>query len=247
MAGILCSGDVYFDRQDDNGNSTGLVHIGNASQFQITEASSIKERKSKMRANYGMTLDSVAIKDPAKIAITLDEMVKANLALVCLGKDAVANQATAANQTKNFDMTAVDAGIYHEIGAERITVASVKIGADTVPAAAYILDADAGLIMFTDAAPTTGTLVVTYSVPEMAGYVISGGASPVIKGRLLLKGKNLADMSAVKVDVAEAVLTPKSGLDFLASDFASAQFEGTLNTPAGASAPYTVTVLAAAA
>ncbi len=247
MAGLLFSGDVFFDRQDDDGNSTGLVHVGNATQLSITESSTIKERTSKMRASYGQVLDSVPIKSPAKIAITLDDLNRPNLALACLGKDAVAQQATAANQTKEFDLTAVADGVYHEIGAERITVASVKIGTDAVAASAYVLDADAGLIMFTEHAPATGTVVVTYSVPAMAGYVISGGASPVIKGRLLLKGKNLADMSAVKVDVAEAVLTPKSGLDFLASDFASAQFEGTLNTPTGASAPYTVTVLAAAA
>ena len=247
MAGILFSGDVFFDRLDDDGGSTGLVHIGNASQFQITETSNIKERTSKMRASYGQVLDSVAIKSPAKIAITLDDMNRANLALVLLGKDAVANQAAAPSQTKSFDMTTVDAGIYHEIGATRITVPSVKIGTDAVAANAYVLDADAGLIMSTEDAPTEGTLVVTYSVPAMAGYVISGGASPTVKGRLLLKGKNLADMSAGTVDVAEAVLTPKSGLDFLASDFASAQLEGTLNTPSGAAAPYTVTVLAAAA
>ena len=90
-------------------------------------------------------------------------------------------------------------------------------------------------------------ITVTYSVAAATGYTITGSANPTIKGRLLLIGKNLADQSDVRVDVLEAVLTPKNGLDFLASDFASAQFEGTLNTPEGQSSPYTVTVLSEAA
>ena len=244
MAGILCSGDVYFDRQDDTGNSTGLVQIGNTTQFQITEASTIKERTSKMNADYGQVKDSVAIKSPAKVALTLDEMVRTNLALVCLGSDAAASQAAAPTATKTFDKDEVEVGVAYELGATDVTVSSVK-NASNAAFTGYSADLVGGLFTFTEA--PTEDITVTYAVPAKSGYRIAGGASPTIKGRLLLVGKNLADQSRVKVDVYEAVLTPKSGLDFLASDFASAQFEGTLNTPAGKTSPYIVEVLADAA
>ena len=110
----------------------------------------------------------------------------------------------------------------------------------------YEINAAGGLIKFSEKAPAIGSVTVTYSNAAAKGFAISGSAKPTIKGRLLLIGKNLADQSNVHVDVLEAVLTPKSGLDYLSSDFASAQFEGTLNTPAGESSPYTVTVLEAA-
>jgi hypothetical protein len=247
MAGILFSGDVYFDRQDDDGKSTGLVAIGNATALSITESSTIKERTSKQTKTYGQVLDSVAIKGAAKVALTLDDLNKSNLALVCLGSSAAKAVAAAPTKTKTFDLSVVEDNVHYEIGDLDITVSGVAIGGTAMDAGAYELDAENGLILFTTSAPATGTATVTYAVAAASGYVINGSAKPTIKGRLLLIGKNLADSSRIRLDVLEAVLTPKSGLDFLSSDFASAQFEGTLNTPAGASSPYTVTVLAKAA
>ena len=145
MAGILCSGNVYFDRQDSDGVSTGLVSVGNATSFQITEASTLKERTSKMVATYGQVLDSVAIKTPAKIAITLDELNKPNLALVCLGNDATTTRASETAQTKLFDKDDVEVGIYYEIGDTGLTFTSVK-DASNADFTHYVADAAGGLI-----------------------------------------------------------------------------------------------------
>jgi hypothetical protein len=247
MAGILCSGDVYFDRLNDDGKSTGLVQVGNATALSITESSTLKERMSKRNATYGQVLDSVAIKGAAKVGLTLDELNKPNLALVLLGEAAAKAIAAAASKTKEFDLSAVVDGVFYEIGDLDITVSGVTVGGTAMAAGTYAIEPEAGFIKFTETAPATGTAIVTYAVAASTGYVIDGSAKPTIKGRLLMIGKNLADSSRIHLDILEAVLTPKSGLDFLASDFASAQFEGTLNTPAGASSPYTVTVLAKAA
>ena len=35
MSGILCAGDVYFDRLDDAGQSTGIVYLFDAKKFAI--------------------------------------------------------------------------------------------------------------------------------------------------------------------------------------------------------------------
>ena len=127
MAGILCAGDLFWDRRDDQGKSTGLVHMGNATSFSITEASSIKERTSKQVASYGQVLDSVPIKGASKIAITLDELNKANLALIHLGEEAVKSIEAATGKTKIFDLSKIETDVFYEIGAKLITVASVKI------------------------------------------------------------------------------------------------------------------------
>ena len=245
MAGVLGAGDVFFDRLDDNGIGTGLLHMGNATQFQITESSTIKERTSRQAATYGQVLDSVAIKGSPKINVTFDELNRPNLALIHLGRDATQNQEAATDATKTFDMTTVETDVWYELGAKLVTISSVKDDAEAA-VADYDVNAAGGLIRFGEAAPSTGTVTVTYSAAAAAGYTVTGSVEPTIKGRLLFVGKNLADESKMEVNVLEAVLTPKNGLDYLSSEFASAQYEGTLNTPAGQTSPYTVTVLAAA-
>ena len=85
MSGLLCAGDVYLDRLDANGNSTGLRKIGNATRFAINEPSERQQRTGRGRDNYGQVLDDVAIKQPSTIALTLDEVDKTNLAFALLG------------------------------------------------------------------------------------------------------------------------------------------------------------------
>ena len=77
MAGILFAGDLYLDRFDENGNSTGLVQVGNATMFKITESSDIKTRPSRMKATFGQPLDTVAVHKPAELEISVDELDKA--------------------------------------------------------------------------------------------------------------------------------------------------------------------------
>jgi len=247
MSGILCSGKLYIDRTDTSGNKTGLVSVGNATQFQITESSSTKTRTSRMNDDYGQVLDTVAIKGDSKLAVTMDELDRANLALIFLGLDVDSSQAAAASQTKEFDLGSVKRNVYYELGHTNVTVSNVAVGGSAMADGSFQVDTSGGLVMFTDSAPASGSVTVTFSAAKMAGYKIKGGARPTIKARLLLIGKNLADETNVQVDVKEAVLTPKSGLDFLSSDFATAQLEGTLNKPAGEDAPYYVTVLDEAA
>ncbi|MGE4536644.1 MAG: hypothetical protein AB7D37_06170 [Desulfovibrio sp.] len=243
MAGILGSGDLYFDRQDDNGNSTGLLHIGNTTSFMITESSTLKERTSKMKKTYGQTLDSVAIHGAPKVSFTLNDLIRSNLALIHMGDDADATQALAAEVTKTFAVESVKVGVFYDLGAADISITSVK-DASNADFTTYEMDEDGGLFKFTEA--PTEAVTVTYSVPAMSGYTITGSTRSTIKGRLLFIGKNLADQTNMRVDCKESQLTPKNGLDYLSDDFADAQYEGTLNTPSGETSPYSVRMLSAA-
>ena len=85
MSGLICAGDVYLDRFDSLGNSTGLLQIGNATKFSIQEASSIKQRISRGRDTYGQAADAVSIKAPATIDMIFDEVNKDSLSMALLG------------------------------------------------------------------------------------------------------------------------------------------------------------------
>ena len=84
------------------------------------------------------------------------------------------------------------------------------------------------------------TLKVTYDHNAISGYTISGSTTPTIKAELLLEGINMADGKAIIVRVDEATLTPGSGVDMLAAEFATLELSGTLKTLTGKTSPYTV-------
>lgn len=243
MSGFLGAGDLYVDRQNDSGASTGLIQIGNATSFGITESSEIKERKSRMKSTYGQVLDSVPIKQPATISLTVDELNMDNLALALLGENAVLTQAaqtdTAVTVTAKLDKWA-------PIGYKAITAVAAADSQATalVEGADYELNATAGLIKFL----STSTHVVedeainlTISADAVDGRKVTGSVKPTIKAKLFLDGKNFADGKQVHVTVLEAVLTPSEGeVNFLSEEFTTLSLSGTLNTPTGETAPYFV-------
>lgn len=243
MSGFLGAGNVLMGRVSNAGVMTGLVLVGNTTSFKITETSEFKERISRGKSDYGNTLDSVAVKKPAALTVTLDDLRKENLALVMLGDEAVFTQAAATDSTKEFNLASVAKNVWLEIGALGITGVSVAVASVTKTLGThYELNADLGLIMFLDAIGSSGTAVATYDVPAIAGgYTVTGGVNPTIKAKFVLDGVNLATGEHVRATVWEAVVTPTDGVDFLAADFSSVSFEGKLNKPDDKASAYEVT------
>lgn len=243
MSGFLGSGDLYYNRVV-GGVSQGWFRFGNATQFEITENAEITERISRQAATYGQVLDSVAIKRPAAISVTLDDLDHKNLALAFLGTTAPAN-VTGATVTDEA-ATAPSSGGSFRTAFGNISAVSVSGPAGTpvyVAGTDYeVLDAAMGLIRIIEGGALSGgeTLEVDYTYGTSASNKVSGGTQASIKVALLMNGKNLADDSAAKVEVLEAVLTPESGVDFLSEDFATLELTGTLNTPSGQTSAYTV-------
>jgi hypothetical protein len=245
MAGILVAGDIYIDRKDVNGNFTGLRKIGNVLSFPLTENADLKERTSKMKATYGQVLDSVAVKKPAKVSITVNELDKVNLALALLGQEAVWTQAAGAGLTKNVNLSAISTGDWIELGKKNIVADSVAATVSgsiiLVEGTHYEINYDLGMISFLEAAPDAGAAVIEFDCAELTGFRVTGSVRPTIKARIVLDGINLADETRLQVEIHEAVLRPTEAIDFLAEDFASVGFEGSLNTPTGQASPYHVT------
>jgi hypothetical protein len=74
----------------------------------------------------------------------------------------------------------------------------------------------------------------------MTSNKVAGGTNSNVIVKVLLDGVNQADQSKAVVNVFEAVLSPTSGVDFLADDFASIELAGIANVPTGGTAAYEV-------
>ena len=242
MAGFIGSGTVYYERVV-GGVAQGWLRFGNATKMEIKENSEIKERKSKGRADYGQVLDSVAIKQPAELSITLDDLDKDNLALAFLG-GVVDGAVTGGSATAEAQTAYI--GKLIKMNFRKISAVVVQDVTDTttyVEGTDYSVDnAEMGFIKII-AGGSIGdgdVLHVDYTYGTVASSIIQGGTNSSIKVALKMDGENFADQSKVTVDVFEAVLAPQSGVDFLADDFATIELNGTLNTPDGKASGYEV-------
>jgi len=243
MAGFLGSGDLYYNRVV-GGVSQGWFRFGNATLFSIQENAEIKERISRQSATYGQVLDSVSIKQPAEISVTLDDLDYKNLALAFLGDSSSVN-VTGATVTAEA-VSAPAPGASFQTAQRKISSVTVT-GTGGTPSYVEgtdfaVANADLGLIQILDGGSITAELAleVNYTYASMTANKVTGGTDSSIKVALMMDGKNLADDSKVMVSVLEAVLTPQNGVDFLSEEFATLEMTGTLNTPSGAGSAYTV-------
>lgn len=241
MSGFLGSGRIYVDRKV-GGVFKGLKYIGNATKFEIKERSDKKERVSKDRANYGSALNTVFVKKPAEVNISLDDLDKDNLALVFLG-DTSTVSVTGATVTDEA-VTAYQ-GLIFKTAKRKISSVVLTNSAGTTT---YVLntdyeivDADLGLIKIIGNTITDAqSLKIDYTYGSMTSNKVAGGTNSNIIVKILFDGVNQADQSKAVVNVFEGVLSPTSGVDFLADDFTQLDLAGTANVPTGGTAAYEV-------
>jgi hypothetical protein len=233
-----------MDRFDDDGNAQGFYDVGNATKFAIAEDAEIKERESRMKDTYGQVLDSVPIKKPASISITLNDLKVENLAMVLFG-DITDINITGAAVTDEALTARLDKWV--ELDFRNVTAATVVV-TDSAGVTTYVEDTDyevnysLGMIkaLSTGAITDEEALLVDYTYGNLTGKKISGSARPIIKCSLKLDGENQVTQKDCLVNVLEAMLKPSGEIDFLADDFNEVTFEGTLNTPSGKTSPYEV-------
>jgi hypothetical protein len=233
-----------MDRFDDNGDAQGFVDVGNATKFAIAEDAEIKERESRMKDTYGQVLDSVPIKKPASVSITLNDLKVENLAMVLFGNITDIN-VTGAAVTDEALTARLDK--WAELDYRSVTAATVVV-TDSTGVTTYVEDTDyevdysLGMIkaLSSGAITEAEALLVDYTYGNLTGKKIAGSAKPIIKCSLKLDGENQVNQKDCLVNVFEAVLKPAGEIDFLADDFNEVTFEGTLNTPSGKTSPYEV-------
>ncbi|ADE14178.1 conserved hypothetical protein [Nitrosococcus halophilus Nc 4] len=241
MAGFLGSGDLYFNRKV-SGVDQGWILLGNATKFAIQEQSEIKERPSRMRATYGQVLDTVPIKQPAQISVTLDDINKDNLALAFMG--IVSDYSQSSGSVTDESVTGKH-DVYVDLANRNVS--SVVLTDDPmsetyVEGTDYEVNTRLGMlkILSTGNIADGAALLVDYDYGAISGNQVQGGAEPLIRGAFRLDGRNFADDSLVIVDVWEGTLAPSSEFDFLSEDFAPIELGGSMTTPSGKSEPYIV-------
>jgi len=245
MAGFIGAGDLWFDRFDDEGNSTGWVQIGNATKFAIQEATEKKERLSKMKDTYGQALDTVYLHQPAKISFTLDDFDKDTLAMALLGEASLqdVSEGSVTDETINAKLDKYVALAHDRVKKDPAPIVTNEGGDTTYTENEdYVVDYDMGMIKALSSGDITEgqVLKVDYSYEAKTYQKVAGSKKPTVQGAFVLNGKNWANGKNCKVRVYKAVFTPSSEIDFLADDFGTLEFEGTLVTPSGQSEPYVV-------
>lgn len=242
MKAFLGSGCLFIDRLTSAGAAQGLIKVGNATQFAIQPDADKKELVSRQCDSYGKVLATVTQPKPATVAITLDEWDRDSLAMALFG-DVAATTVTGASVTDE-EITA-----RHDKWSEldyKIVSAVTVTGPSGTPTYVldtdYEVDAEMGMIKALSGGSITdgATIEVDYTYASRVYDRVTGGTESNIKARLLLKGKNQVNSKPCTVDVYEAQLAPKGGLNFLSDDFAAVELEGTLVTPSGSSEPFDV-------
>jgi hypothetical protein len=229
MSGLLCAGDVYIDREDANGDPTGLKLLGNTTKFEIAETVEKKERVSKGKSDYGTVLDAVYLKQASALAIGCDEFDGQPLQFALLGdqEDHAVTGGTIANQDV-FLTTAY----WSELGKEDVS-ALVVTGDGTGPTYTLGTDfeynEDLGLIRALEGGaldPTGATCDVDFTYATTSGIQISAGIDSLIKARLILDGINKANGRKVRVYIPRCALGPNAAIDFKADDFSGIELQG---------------------
>lgn len=243
---FLGAGDIYINRMVD-GVSQGTVGPIYANKFEIQPNVDTKQSTSKGRYDYGQTLESVNLAQPAEFNLELKEATGDILTMAFLGTSAAFTQASGTMTDQSRALTLV--GKWYPLGHKNlddtITVETAATGGTTlVEGTDYKLNRPLGLIMSLPggAIDAADTVFVSGAYSAATGTLIQGATRTEVRAEITFDGINQADGTQVTVNVWEAVLSADSAFDFLADDFGNISLTGTLKTPTGKSAPFEVLV-----
>jgi hypothetical protein len=247
MSGLLLEGDVYIDRFDDTGNSTGLVGPLNTTQFQINTPSESVDRTSKRKGTYGQSLDTVTLAQATEVAIVFDDQPADMIAMAMMGDTATVTQAS--GSVTETVVTLPSGNRWQSLAHTNLSDSGLTalLASDDSPVSAAALEvnyADGMIRTVPGGSLDTGTataIKLSYSYAAANKTVISGGVKPTINARVLLKGRNLATGKPVECDIPKASLAPTQAVDLLSSEFVSTTLGGKAVLFDGNEAPFYLT------
>lgn len=231
MSGFLGCGTLLVARKD-NGVWGNYAEVGEATKFEITSNSELKERKSKKCDSYGQAVDSVQIPQPASVSAMVTDLNKETLAMAYFGTslDEIITSGTVTAE-------AATAEIGKFIKTEQSNISDVVVS-DVGATVTYVEGTDyalenssVGLVTVLEGGSIVEgqELELSYSHADFQSDLVTGGTNSSIKLRYLLIGKNLVDNTPVRVDVWESNAAPAAGVDFLSDEFSEVELSGTAN------------------
>jgi len=200
------SGQVFFDRFDDDENRTGLRHLGNVPKFDLkTEVTKI-EKKSSMDAAKS-TYDEAVTEKKVSADLTVEEFDPSNLALALYGTEGIINQAagTVANERQKAYK-----GRFIQLGAYNVSNVKVKrlTGLPSVVGAAAPFGTITGDGTVTSSGTYTGNAVEDYYVTISAAPTAPGD----LAGCKMEWKKGLSGIYGVETNVTTAAITLELGI-----------------------------------
>lgn len=205
-----------------------------ADKFEIKPNFDKKTSTSKSHLDYGQARATVIVPSPTELTIDIAAANARAFAMQFQGAVAALSQAADAT-VQNATLTTVEAGKEYALPKANITEAGFKVTLDGTPATVYAAGTDytvnwkRGTIRILAGGAAVGqTLDVAYQAAAIDGSKITGGTNPQIRCKARFDGVNMADGSALLVDVDEAVLGASNAFDFLANDFVPIELTGEL-------------------
>lgn len=246
--GFLGSGDLYISRYNP---TTGLFtdYEGpiEAAKFEIKPNSDLKEQTSKGKSTYGQVIESVPVPKPSDFSIEFSEVTKATLETALFGTSTAINIGSGSITAESMT---TKKGYWVPLSKGNLAAAGLLVK-DATGTTTYVLGTDYEVnyrlgwirVLAGSAIVDLAVLKVTANYNAMTGTSIAGSKQSQVRAKFKLDGVNFADQLPVIVTVHEAVLTPDSGFDFLANDFAKVTLKGRMKTPTGKTEPFTVEML----
>lgn len=245
---FLGAGDIYINRIV-NGVKQGMVGPIYANKLSVQPNVEKKESTSKGRYDYGQTLESVNLQQPAELALELKEVTGDILTMAFLGTSSAFTQASG---TMADQAVVIKKGAWVDLGHKNLdgTITVENSGGTTtyVEGTDYKLNRPLGLLMVLSgsAIVDAATLNVSGAYDGATGTLVKGATQAEVRAEIVFDGINQADGSQVTATVWEAILSADSEFDFLADEFGVVSLSGTCKTPTGKDAPFEVLVQAAA-
>jgi len=230
----LGSGELFFDRWDEDGNPTGMRHLGNVETLEITLTDDkLVKKESMTRARN--TYKSITRSRTVILRAVGDEWSVDNLALMLMGSLVYATAAATPVVDKVLYADVPVGTLGSILGGKFFFVGDLNVGTLTMDLGATALDADdfevynaqMGVVRIkeTSTTATNGTddLTVSYTPAAITGTaspVVRGGTETVIQGSVLFFEDNTTGENHI-LRVWSVSVTPDGALGLISDDFAT--------------------------
>lgn len=222
---LLGKGQVFFDRFDVNGVSTGFRHIGNVETFELTTTDDKVQKFSSMSAGAPLYKE-VNRRRTAVLTLTGSEFHPENMALVTMGEQSTLVQTATAVVAEPVAPATVPGAYYMTKKLGPITAVTLTFGATPgVLGTDYeILNANVGLFRILPGTALTGAVTIDYTPTAYTSptgpAMISGGSAGVIQGAVRFIGDPSTGPEMI-VDVWRANVSPNGAVGLISDDFAN--------------------------
>ena len=245
--GFIGAGEVFLNRKV-SGVAQGLTGPFYADKFEITPKLKSLPLISRARADYGQTVLTVSVHEPYEFSIDLTESSREAMALALMGSSAATSQTAG---TLTAEVMVAKLGVWVPLtkgsltGTQTVTnsgaTVTYTLGTD------YEVNTQMGWIKALAGGAITAdqSLKVTTTYGAFTGVKISGAGTTEVFAEIIFVGANLVDKSPCIVTVREGVIASDAAYNFLNSEFNMTALTGTMRTPTGATAPFTVDLLSA--